>query len=81
MIAESGWKKEFKSEADGTVEAATPFKGAYVIEVEHLDPTAGSHAGAAYDGMSFVTTLSFRVADGLQGPPQPPVTVPKREMK
>jgi hypothetical protein len=80
LIAESGWKKEFKSEADGTVEMATPWRGAYVIEVEHLDATPGSHNGAAYDGKRFVTTLFFRVADGMQGPPQPPVHTPKREM-
>lgn len=81
LIAESGWKKEFRTEPDGTFLAALPFKGGYVMEAEHLDATAGSHAGEAYDTMRFVTTLSFRVAEGLEGPPRPPITVPKREMK
>jgi hypothetical protein len=28
--------------------------------------------------MRFVTTLTFKVATGLEAPPRPPVTTPKR---
>jgi hypothetical protein len=78
LIAESGWKHEFKSGADGVVEAPLPWRGAYVIEVQHTDATPGKLREEAYDSMRFASTLFFRVADGVEGPPQPPVTTPKR---
>lgn len=80
LIAESGWKRDFKSEADGGFEAAMPWRGGYVIEVEHSDTTAGTLDGQAYDTRRFVATLYVRAADGMQGPPQPPAFTPKREM-
>jgi len=78
LIAESGWKREFKTDEQGAVEAPVPWRGAYVIEVQHSDATPGKLGEEAYDTMRFASTLSFRVTDGLQGPPQPPVTTPKR---
>lgn len=78
LIAESGWKREFHSDAAGRIEAPLPWRGAYVIEASHTDATAGTHGGEAYDSVRLVTTLSFRVADGMQGPPQPALVTPKR---
>jgi hypothetical protein len=34
VIAESGWKREFKTDEQGAVEAALPWRGTYVIEVQ-----------------------------------------------
>jgi uncharacterized GH25 family protein len=78
LIAESGWKREFKTDDQGAVEAPVPWRGAYVIEVQHTDATPGKLGEAAYDSKRFASTLFFRVADGMQGPPQPAVTTPKR---
>lgn len=80
LIAESGWKREFHTDEQGAVTVGLPWRGAYVIEVEHLDAAGGGEGAGAYDRKRFVTALSFRVADGLQGPPAPPLTVPKRAM-
>ena len=78
LIAESGWKREFKTDEQGAVEAAVPWRGAYVIEVQHSEATPGKRGEEAYDSVRCASTLFFRVGDGLQGPPQPPVTTPKR---
>jgi hypothetical protein len=80
LINESGWKRELRTDEQGALVVALPWKGNYVIEVEHLDPTAGTQGAEAYDGMRFVSTLSFRVADGGEAPPTPAVFTPKREM-
>jgi Domain of unknown function (DUF4198) len=78
LIAESGWKREFKTDEQGVFEAALPWRGGYVIEVQHTDATPGKLGEEAYDSVRCASTLFLRVADGLQGPPQPPVTTPKR---
>ena len=78
LINESGWKRELRTDEQGTLTVALPWKGNYVIEVEHLDPTAGTQGADTYDGMRFVSTLSFNIADGGQAPPTPAVYTPKR---
>jgi Domain of unknown function (DUF4198) len=78
LIAESGWKREFKTDEQGAFEVALPWRGSYVIEVQHSDATPGKLGEEAYDSVRCASTLFVRVADGLQGPPQPPVTTPKR---
>jgi len=78
LIAESGWKREFHTDEHGAVAVGLPWRGAYVIEVEHNDAAGGGEGAGAYDRKRFVTALSFRVADGLEGPPVPPLNVPKR---
>ena len=78
LIAESGWKREFKTDEQGVFEAPLPWRGAYVIEVQHTDATPGKRGEEAYDSVRCASTLFVRVADGQQGPPQPAVTTPKR---
>ena len=78
LIAESGWKREFHTDADGAVETSLPWRGGYLIEVVHLDATAGSLGSEAYDSARSVTTLSFRATSGIEPLPTPPVTTPKR---
>ena len=80
LIAESGWKKELQSDEQGAFTAALPWRGTYVIEIEHVDTRAGGEGTGAYDRKRFVTSLSFKVTQGLEGPPAPPLTVPKRAM-
>ncbi len=76
VIAESGWKREYQADEQGAVQVALPWRGAYVIEVQHLDATAGAQGAEAYETRRLVTTLSFRVADGTQGPAAPPPAKP-----
>ena len=78
LISESGWKRELKTDAQGALVVALPRRGNYVIEVEHFDATGGTRGSEAYESMRLVTTLSFRVADGGEAPPTPPVYTPKR---
>ena len=78
LIADSGWKREFKTDEEGAFEAALPWRGGYVIEVQHTDATPGKLGEEAYDSVRCASTLFVRVADGAQGPAQPPVTTPKR---
>jgi hypothetical protein len=78
LIAESGWKREFKTNEQGAVDAPLPWRGTYVIEVEHSDATPGKLGEEAYDSVRCASTLSFRVAEGPQGPPMPPAAAPKR---
>lgn len=78
LIAESGWKREFKTDEQGTFEAPLPWRGSYVIEVQHTDATPGKLGEEAYDSVRCASTLFVRAGDGLQGPPQPAVTTPKR---
>jgi uncharacterized GH25 family protein len=79
LVAESGWKRELRSDEQGAFTVSMPWRGAYVIEIEHVDGKSGGEGGGAYDRKRLVTALSFRVADGLAGPPPPPITVPKRD--
>jgi hypothetical protein len=78
LIAESGWKRDFKTDEQGVFETTLPWRGGYVIEVAHTDATPGKLGEEAYDSSRSASTLFVRVADGMQGPPQPPVTTPKR---
>jgi len=78
LIAESGWKREFKTDEQGAVEAQLPWRGTYVIEVQHTDATPGKLGEEAYDTLRCASTLSFRLADGPPGPPMPPAATPKK---
>ena len=78
LIAESGWKREFKTDEQGLFEATLPWRDGYVIEVQHTDATPGKRGEEAYDSVRCASTLFVRVADGQQGPPQPALTTPKR---
>ena len=79
LIAESGWKREFKTDEEGAFKAMLPWRGGYVVEVTHTDATPGKLGEEAYDSARSVSTLFVHVADGMQGPPQPAVTTPKRQ--
>ena len=75
LAAPSGWTREVETGEDGTVTFVTPWKGQYVAEVKHTDKTEGTTAqGAKYGEASYVTTLTFVLADGMASPalPEPP---------
>lgn len=81
LKAESGWQRELRTDEQGAFTASLPWRGTYVIEIEHVDAKAGGEGAGAYDRKRFVTSLSFKVAQGLEGPPAPALIVPKRAMK
>ncbi|HEY4170947.1 MAG TPA: DUF4198 domain-containing protein [Reyranella sp.] len=81
LKAESGWQRELRTDEQGVFTADLPWRGTYVIEIEHVDAKAGGEGAGAYDRKRFVTSLSFKAAQGLEGPPAPPLVVPKRAMK
>lgn len=75
LAAPSGWTREAEAGEDGTVTFVTPWKGQYVAEVKHSDKTEGTTAqGEKYGEASYVTTLTFVLADGMASPalPEPP---------
>jgi len=74
LAAPSGWTREAEAGDDGTVRFAMPWKGQYVAEVKHSDKTPGEARGEKYGEASYVTTLSFVLADGMASPdlPAPP---------
>jgi hypothetical protein len=81
LKVESGWQRELKTDEQGAFTADLPWRGTYVIEIEHVDAKAGGEGAGAYDRKRFVTSLSFKVAQGMEGPPAPALVVPKRAMK
>ena len=78
IVTEFGWTRELKTDEAGALVVALPWKGTYAIEVSLADNTPGTHGTAPYDGMRFVTTLTFKVPDGLAAPARPPVVTPQR---
>lgn len=71
LAAPSGWTREAETAEDGTVTFTTPWKGQYVAEVKHSDKTPGEAQGEKYGEASYVTTLSFVLAEGMASPPLP----------
>ena len=71
LAAPSGWTREAETAEDGTVHFATPWKGQYVAEVKHSDKTPGEAQGEKYGEASYVTTLSFVLAEGMVSPALP----------
>ncbi len=55
-----------------------PWQGTYVLEVRHVDKTAGERNGKPYDIASYVTTLSLTQADGLAAVPAVPAAAPNK---
>ncbi|MFY3382901.1 DUF4198 domain-containing protein [Paracidovorax sp. MALMAid1276] len=72
LAAPSGWTREAESGEDGTVTFATPWQGQYVAEVKHTDKTPGEAQGEKVGEFSYVTTLTFVLADGMASPALPP---------
>ncbi|WP_298207920.1 TonB-dependent receptor [Acidovorax sp.] len=72
LAAPSGWTREADTAEDGTVSFVTPWKGQYVAEVKHSDKTPGELQGEKYGEASYVTTLTFVLADGMASPALPP---------
>ena len=71
-----GWRQQYTTDAEGHFEPDLPARGAYAIEVQHIDPRPGQRPGAkgpeAYDEARFTTVLTFEQPTG----PSPPASLP-----
>ena len=69
LVTQSGWAKEAQTDAQGQVRFDLPWKGTYVAEVSVNDRAAGERPGAngpeAFEGTSYVTTLTYVKATGV----------------
>ncbi len=61
LFTSAGWQRTFKTGADGRVTLETPWPGPAVLEVTHVEKTAGQHDGRAYEAIRHVATLMFDV--------------------
>lgn len=64
VVAPNGWLREIKSDAEGRIEVAMPWRGVYVLEATHVLPETGEYKGVAYEGRRMRSTLSYRQAKG-----------------
>ena len=82
LVTQSGWMKEATTDENGEVAFDLPWKGRYVAEVSVNERTGGERNGPAgaeqYDGVSFVTTLSFVKPDGIEPIPAGPAATPAK---
>ncbi|NUA27718.1 cobalt ABC transporter substrate-binding protein [Cupriavidus basilensis] len=78
VAVQSGWGRELRTDEQGIVRLAQPWQGTYVLEVRHVDKTAGERNGKPYDIASYVTTLSLTQGDGLPAVPAVPAAAPNK---
>ena len=75
-VIPNGWSKEAESDDAGAVKFDLPWKGAYVLEAEHVDKTPGERAGKQYASATYVTSLSFVQPSGVAAMAAGPVMAP-----
>ena len=82
LVTQSGWAKERTTDENGQVAFDMPWKGLYVAEVSVNERSAGERTGPAgdekYDGVSYVTTLSYVKPDGIEPIPAGPAAAPNK---
>lgn len=71
VVAESGWSRGVTTDKEGRLQVSLPWQGLYALEVRHTDQSGAERDGQRYDTASYVTTLSFRLAQGLPSPRRP----------
>jgi hypothetical protein len=60
------WEKAFRTDDQGRVTIATPWRGRYVVEVVHLEERPGGVGADAHDRLRHVATLSFVADQGIE---------------
>lgn len=82
LVTQSGWAREGQTDKDGLVSFDLPWKGIYVAEVSVTDTTPGERQGTngpeKFQGVSYVTTLSFVQGQGLEPVPAGPAAPPNK---
>lgn len=78
VIAPNTWMQEHQTDAQGTVEINTPWRGQYVLHVLYIDKTAGEFSGKQYDNLRNHLTYTFVKTKGANAGP---VQAPKHPME
>jgi uncharacterized GH25 family protein len=78
-VIPNGWAKEAESDASGAIKFDLPWKGTYVLETHHTDPTAGERAGLQYASASHTTSLTVVQPKGIAAVAAGPVMAPSAE--
>lgn len=82
LVTQSGWAKEATTDDQGLVSFDMPWKGTYVAEASVNERSAGERQGASgvekYDGVSYVTTLTYVKPDGIAPVPAGPAGTPSK---
>lgn len=65
VVTQSGWMKEGHTDAQGLVQFDLPWQGQYVAEIKHNDRNPGERAGEKYDGVSYVTSVTYVKPEGV----------------
>lgn len=77
VIAPNTWVQEHKTDAQGTVEINTPWRGRYVVHILHVDQTPGEFADKKYEALRNHFTYTFIKAEGAD---PGPAVAPKHGM-
>lgn len=59
VVAPNTWVQEHKTNASGTVEINTPWRGQYVLHALHIDATPGEYQGKKYESLRNHLTYTF----------------------
>lgn len=59
VIAPNGWVREIVSSPEGMVRLSLPWKGQYILHAVHLERTAGTFEGKAYEAIRHRTTTTL----------------------
>lgn len=76
VITPSGWGRDVHTGDDGEFAVALPWRGPYVLEVQHADKTPGKRGEEAYDLVNYVTSLTVMQPQGIDPLPAPPPAKP-----
>lgn len=82
LTVQSGWSKEAHADEQGLVQFEMPWKGTYVAEATHDERSGGERTGPngaeKYDGVHYVTSVTYVKPDGVTALPAGPAAKPNK---
>lgn len=82
LVTQSGWAKEGRTDEQGLITFDMPWKGMYVAELSHSDPSGGERQGVngveKYTAASYVTSVTYVKRDGIEPLPAGPAATPNK---
>lgn len=64
VIARNGWAREATSDRNGLVRFSLPWQGQYILHAVHLEQSAGTFEGKAYEAIRHRTTATLVLRTG-----------------
>lgn len=64
IIAPNSWAQEGQTNTEGVTQLPLPWKGQYVLQVIHLDPSSGEYEGKTYQAERHRATLTYMMTRG-----------------